>query len=105
MAGVVISGALISKTRQSWFENIVKCNYVMNGTTYKGTIQNKEIVGNAVRFHIGITKRVDGTGSDSISKVILMDRAGQQVAEVDGPFTKKQLQGRYFRLDLILKEG
>jgi len=105
MAAVVISTNLVSDTRKQWLQDIIACKYIMNGTTYEGTIQEKEIVGDAARFHIGITKRVAAGGTDTITKVMLYRRNGEVAAEITGPFTKKQLQGRYFRLNLILKEG
>lgn len=96
---------LIDETRAAWLDRIVKCKYVMNGSTYDGVIQEKKISGNIVRFNIGITKRSDGSGQDSITRVMLIDKAGNTMATIDGSYTKKNIQGRFFRVDLILKEG
>ena len=102
---IVVSKELVDDTRQLWLDDIISCKYVMNGTTYTGTIQKKEIVGNAARFHIGITHRQDSRQKDSITKVTLYRRSGKQAVEITGTFEKMQLQGRYFRFDLILREG
>lgn len=104
-ANSVVATSLINDTRQQWLDDIIKCKYVMNGSTYDGDIQEKQIVGNAARFNIGITKRSEGSGNDTITKVMLYRRNGQQAVEISGSFTKMKVQGRYFRFDLILKEG
>ena len=102
---IVVSTNLVDSTRQQWLEDIITCKYVMNGITYKGEIQEKQIVGEAARFNIGITKRGQESGEDTITKVMLYRRNGEQAVEINGTFKKKALQGRFFRFDLILKEG
>lgn len=104
-ASSVIAAGLINDTRQQWLDDIVACKYVMNGSTYIGEIQEKKIVGNAARFNIGITKRSESSGNDAITKVMLYRRNGQQAVEINGSFEKMKIQGRFFRFDLILKEG
>ena len=103
-ASSVIAEGLINDTRQMWLNDIISCKYVMNGNTYNGEIQEKAIVGNAARFSIGITKRSESSGNDTITKVMLFRRNGQQAVEINGSFTKMKIQGRYFRFDLILRE-
>lgn len=102
---IVVSTNLMDATRQQWLNDIVACKYVMNGTTYTGTIQEKHIVGNAARFNIGITKRGTESGTDTITKVMLYRRNGEQAVVINGTFKKNSLQGRFFRFNLILEEG
>jgi hypothetical protein len=74
----------------------------MNGSTYRGDIQAKHIVGDTIEVFVVVDHSVPGT--NTITRIRLYDVDGQMAGERTESIVKSSTQGVLVKFEFPLKE-
>lgn len=92
----------LQKRRNEWLRSISYAEYVLNGSTYRGDIQQKKIVGDTIEVYVVIDQSVQGT--NTISLIRLYDIDGEVAGERTESIIKSSTQGVLVKFEFPLKE-
>lgn len=94
--------SFLQKRRISWLNNIAYAEYVMNGKTYRGDIQKKQVVGDTIEVFVIVDHSVSGT--NTITRIRLYDVDGEMAGERTESIIKSSTQGVLIKFQFPLKE-
>lgn len=94
--------SFLQKRRREWLNNISYAEYVLNGGTYRGDIQIKQIVGDTIEVFVVVDKSV--SGANTITRIRLYDVDGEIAGERTESIIKSSTQGVLIKFEFPLKE-